>query len=105
MPFASISNVTSICGRPRGAEGMPSSLNRPSVLLSLANSRSPCRTCMSTAVWLSSAVENVCDFLVGIVVLRSIIFVEIPPIVSMPSESGVTSSRSTSVTSPPRTPP
>mgnify|MGYP000654089044 CR=1 FL=1 len=29
MPFASMSNVTSICGTPRGAGAMPSSLNRP----------------------------------------------------------------------------
>ena len=34
MPFASMSNVTSIWGMPRGAGGMPSRMNRPSVLLS-----------------------------------------------------------------------
>ena len=38
------------------------------------------------------------------VVLRLIIFVATPPIVSMPSESGVTSRSRTSLTSPPRTP-
>ena len=59
---------------------------------------------MSTDGWLSDAVEKiwVCD--VGMVVLRLIIFVATPPIVSMPSDSGVTSSSSTSLTSPPRTP-
>ena len=59
---------------------------------------------MSTDGWLSDAVEKiwVCD--VGIVVLRLIIFVATPPIVSMPSDSGVTSRSRTSLTSPPRTP-
>jgi hypothetical protein len=37
---------------------------------------------------------------VGIVVLRSMSFVKTPPSVSMPSESGVTSSSSRSLTSP-----
>ena len=54
---------------------------------------------------MSSAVEKTSDFFVGIVVLRSMSFVKTPPFVSMPSESGVTSSRSTSLTSPLRTPP
>ena len=43
-------------------------------------------------------------FLVGIVVLRSISRVNTPPSVSMPSDSGVTSSSSTSLTSPCSTP-
>ncbi len=37
--------------------------------------------------------------------LRSINFVNTPPIVSIPSESGVTSSNTTSFTSPVKTPP
>ena len=41
----------------------------------------------------------------GMVVLRSMSFVNTPPIVSMPRLSGVTSSRSSPLTSPPRTPP
>ena len=104
MPLASMSKVTSICGTPRGAGGMPSSRNVASFLLSAAISRSPWSTTMSTDGWLSDAVEKiwVCD--VGIVVLRLIIFVATPPIVSMPSDSGVTSRSSTSFTSPPRTP-
>ena len=36
MPLASMSNVTSICGTPRGAGGMPSRWNLPSVRLSRA---------------------------------------------------------------------
>lgn len=60
---------------------------------------------MSTAGWLSAAVENTCDLLVGIVVLRSINFVNTPPIVSIPKESGVTSNNSTPSTSPVSTPP
>ena len=47
---------------------------------------------------------NVSDLRVGIVVLRSMSFVNTPPFVSMPSDSGVTSSRSTSLTSPLSTP-
>jgi len=47
---------------------------------------------------LSAAVEKICDREVGIVVLRSISFVKTPPSVSMPRDSGVTSSRRTSLT-------
>ncbi len=104
MPFASISNVTSTCGSPRGAGAMPSSRNWPSVRLSRANSRSPCNTWMSTADWLSSAVEKTSVFRVGIVELRSISLVITPPSVSTPRLSGVTSSSSTSFTSPVNTP-
>ena len=104
MPFASMSKVTSTCGMPRGAGGMPTRSNWPSSLLSAAISRSPWKTRMVTAVWLSSAVENTWLFLVGIVVLRSMSRVNTPPSVSMPSESGVTSRSSTSFTSPWSTP-
>ena len=104
MPLASMSKVTSICGTPRGADGMPTRSNWPSSLLSAAISRSPWKTRMVTAVWLSSAVEKIWLFLVGIVVLRSIRRVNTPPSVSMPSDSGVTSSSRTSLTSPFSTP-
>jgi hypothetical protein len=67
--------------------------------------RSPCSTCTVTAVWLSSAVEKICEALVGIVVFFSISLVNTPPMVSMPSDSGVTSSSSTSLTAPESTPP
>ena len=104
MPFASMSKVTSICGIPRGAGGMSSRLNWPKILLSAAISRSPWNTRIVTAFWLSSAVENTCDFFVGIVVLRSIKRVNTPPKVSIPKDNGVTSSRTTSLTSPCKTP-
>ncbi len=104
MPFASMSKVTSICGMPRGASGMSVRLNWPRLLLSRAISRSPCSTWMVTAVWLSSAVEKICCALVGIVVFFWMSLVITPPSVSMPSESGVTSSSSTSLTSPLSTP-
>ena len=45
---------------------------------------------------------NTSDFFVGMVVFRSIRRVMTPPRVSMPSESGVTSRRTTSLTSPAR---
>ena len=100
MPLASMSKVTSTCGTPRGAGGMPTRSNWPSILFWAAISRSPWKTRMVTAVWLSSAVEKVWLFFVGIVVLRSIRRVNTPPSVSMPSDSGVTSSSRTSLTSP-----
>jgi hypothetical protein len=104
MPLASMSNVTSIWGTPRGAGGIPTSWNFPSVRLSEAMERSPCSTWISTEVWLSAAVEKTSLFLVGMVVLRSMSRVMTPPSVSMPSESGVTSRSSRSLTSPERTP-
>ena len=58
IPFASMSNATSICGMPRGAGGIPTSWNLPSVLLYDAISDSPWSTCTSTEGWLSSAVVN-----------------------------------------------
>ena len=75
------------------------------VLLSRAILRSPCSTWISTVGWLSDAVLKISAFRVGIVVLRSISGVKTPPSVSMPSDSGVTSSSSTSFTSPLSTPP
>ena len=54
---------------------------------------------------MSSAVVNVSDFFVGMVVLRSIRRVKTPPLVSIPSDSGVTSRSRTSLTSPFSTPP
>ena len=105
MPFASISNVTSICGTPRGAGGIPSRRKVPSERLSFANLRSPCNTWISTDDWLSAAVEYVSTLRVGIVVFRGICAVITPPSVSTPSESGVTSSSRMSFTSPASTAP
>ena len=93
MPFASISKVTSIWGTPLLAGGIPSRRNWPNVLLSLANCRSPCTTWISTAVWLSAAVEKIWLFLVGMVVFLSISRVATPPMVSMDRDRGVTSRR------------
>ena len=84
---------------------MPSRLNWPSSRLSAAISRSPWKTRIVTAVWLSSAVLKVCFRSAGIVVFFSTSLVITPPSVSMPSDSGVTSSSSTSCTSPASTPP
>src|SRR5574341_810215 len=44
MPLASMSKVTSTCGVPRGAGGMPSRRKRPRLILSVAIGRSPCST-------------------------------------------------------------
>ena len=54
---------------------------------------------------MSAAVEKTWDFFVGIVVFDSINFVITLPIVSIPSDNGVTSRSKTSSTSPERTPP
>ncbi|BAS93242.1 Os05g0302916 [Oryza sativa Japonica Group] len=104
MPLASMSNLTSICGTPRGAGGIPSSRKLPRDLLSLTNSLSPWRTLISTLVWPSAAVEKTSDLEVGKVVFLGIILVITPPSVSKPRESGVTSRRTMSLTSPDNTP-
>ena len=44
MPLASMSNVTSICGTPRGAGGIPVRWNLPRVRFCAAIGRSPCST-------------------------------------------------------------
>ena len=94
--MASIWNRTSMRGSPAGIGGMPRSLKRASDRQSAASSRSPCSTWTSTAVWLSTPVVNISRPLAGIVELRRMIFDVTPPIVSMPSDSGVTSSSSIS---------
>src|SRR5438105_2446964 len=60
MPLASIRNVTSIFGIPAGIGSMPRSSKRASERQSLASSRSPCSTCMSTTVWPSTEVVREC---------------------------------------------
>jgi hypothetical protein len=105
IPDASMSNVTSIWGAPHGAIGIPPSSNSPRNLLSTAISLSPWNTLILTLVWLSAAVENVWDFLVGIVVFLLISLVKTPPRVSIPRERGVTSKRRISFTSPVSTAP
>ncbi len=104
MPLASRSNVTSTWGTPRGAGGIPVSWNLPKVRLSLAIGRSPWSTWISTETWPSAAVEKTSVFRVGMVVFRSMSTVDTPPRVSMPRESGVTSSSNRSLTSPESTP-
>ena len=48
IPLASMSNVTSIWGTPRGEGGMPTRSKLPSCLLSAAISRSPWYTLIPT---------------------------------------------------------
>src|SRR5271170_2709880 len=93
IPSASRSNDTTIWGTPRGAGGMPESSNLPRRLLSLVRARSPSKTWIKTPGWLSEKVEKVSDFFVGMVVLRLMSGVMTPPAVSIPRESGATSSR------------
>ena len=115
MPFASISKVTSICGTPRGAGGMPVSSNLPSLRenepvsltpvkvtrrtphfykwLSFVIERSPSKTWINTAGWLSWYVEKVCDFFVGMTVFLEMSFVITPPSVSILRAESPTSGR------------
>ena len=67
--------------------------------LSFVIDRSPSKTWINTAGWLSWYVEKVCDFLVGMTVFLEISFVITPPTVSMPCDSGVTSNNRRSWTS------
>ena len=81
MPFASMSNVTSMRDTAR-AGGIPTDqTDRASCCR--CHLRSPCNTLMPTGL-LSAAVEKVWLFLVGMVVLRLIKRVNTPPRVSMP---------------------
>ena len=101
IPFASISNLTSICGTPLGAGGKSVRLKLPNDTLSVAIGLSPCTTWIVTAVWLSAAVVKTLAFDVGIVVFLSINGSRTPPNVSIPNVRGVTSSKTISlVTSP-----
>lgn len=133
IPLASISNVTSICGTPRGAGGIPVKSNLPSGWLSFVIGRSPSntwiriqiqlvqaldhrkegnveleaqRTWIVTVCWLSEAVEKIWDFFVGITVFLGINLVMTPPTVSIPIVRGFTSRRTIASVScsPDRTP-
>ena len=102
IPFTSISKVTSIWGTPRGARGIPMRSNLPKAWLSLDIARSPSKIWMVTAGWFSTAVEKIWLFLVGMTVLRGMIFVITSPTVSIPNVNGLISNttESQSVCSP-----
>ena len=102
IPLASMRNVTSIFGMPAGIGSTPARSKRASERLSWASSRSPCSTCMSMVVCPSTEVVKYSLARVGIVVLRGISTLTMPPSVSIPSDSGVTSSSSMSVMPPAR---
>ena len=95
-PSASTWKVTRMRAAPATIGGMPRSSKRASERQSATSSRSPCTTCIAIAVWPSLKVVNSCARATGIVELRGMIFSTRPPIVSMPSDSGITSSSSQS---------
>ena len=101
IPLASISNLTSICGTPRGAGGKSVRLKLPKETLSVAIGRSPWTTWIVTAVWLSAAVVKTLLLEVGIVVFLSISGSLTPPRVSIPKVKGVTSSKTISLATSP----
>mmetsp|Transcript_71420 Transcript_71420/g.118693 ORF Transcript_71420/g.118693 Transcript_71420/m.118693 type:complete len:315 (-) Transcript_71420:732-1676(-) len=74
---------------------MPRNWKSPSLWQSLVRVRSPSKTWMFTAFWLSALVEKTCVLRVGMTVLRGMSFANTPPTVSMPRVSGVTSSKTT----------
>src|SRR6266545_3756148 len=102
MPLASMRKVTSIFGMPAGMGSIPARSNRARERSSFASSRSPCTTCMSTAVCPSTEVVKYSFAMVGMVVFRGISTLTMPPSVSIPRLSGVTSSSSISVMPPAR---
>jgi hypothetical protein len=105
MPLASMSNVTSICGTPRGAGGMPSKDEAAQALV-VGGHRALALHDVDLHLRLpvGGGGKDLAASWLGMVVLRSISGVATPPSVSMPSVSGVTSSSTTSFTSPPSTP-
>ena len=89
---------------PAAIGGMPRSSKRASERQSATSSRSPCTTWIAIAVWPSLKVVKSCARATGIVELRGMIFSVRPPIVSTPSDSGITSSSSQSSPLPRRLP-
>ncbi len=81
---------------PATMGGMPRSSKRASERQSATSSRSPCTTWTAIAVWPSLKVVNSWARAAGMVELRGITFSTSPPIVSRPSESGITSRSSQS---------
>ena len=81
---------------PATIGGMPRSSKRASERQSATSSRSPCTTWIAIAVWPSWKVVKSCARAVGIVLLRGMMRSTSPPMVSMPSDSGITSSSSRS---------
>ena len=71
MPLASMSNVTSICGMPRGAGGMPDQMELAERAVVARHRALALQHVHFDAVWLSAAVEKISLLRVGIVVLRS----------------------------------
>ena len=81
---------------PATIGGMPRSSKRASERQSATSSRSPCTTWIAIAVWPSLKVVKSCARAAGSVLLRGMIRSTSPPIVSRPSDSGITSSSSRS---------
>ncbi|OPZ59723.1 MAG: hypothetical protein BWY86_01157 [Candidatus Aminicenantes bacterium ADurb.Bin508] len=89
-----------ICGIPLGAGAMSTNSKYPRERFSEAISLSPWRTWILTTDWLSTTVVKVFCFLIGIVEFMGMIRVKESPLVSIPRERGVTSSRTMSLISP-----
>ncbi len=104
MPLASMSNVTSICGTPRGAGGICFQIELAKDLVVRSHLAFALEHADRHRVLVVLGGAEHLRLLVGIVVLRSISRVNTPPSVSIPSDSGVTSSSTTSLTSPCSTP-
>ena len=93
-PSASTWKVTRMRAAPATMGGMPRSSKRASERQSDTSSRSPWTTWMAMAVWPSLKVVNSWARATGMVLLRAITRSTSPPMVSRPSDSGITSSSS-----------
>ena len=91
MPLASTKNSTSICGMPAGMGGIPRRSKRAMERQSATSSRSPCKTWIPTLTCPSTEVENISVARVGMLALRITSFATAPPTVSIPRDSGTTS--------------
>ena len=97
IPSASMRKLTSTLAIPAGIPGIPVRLNSDSFLLSCTRSRSPWNTEIRIPPCPSFCVVYWRPAFTGILELRGISTSISPPMVSMPSERGVTSSSSISV--------
>mmetsp|Transcript_21951 Transcript_21951/g.86055 ORF Transcript_21951/g.86055 Transcript_21951/m.86055 type:complete len:292 (+) Transcript_21951:2714-3589(+) len=91
-PSASTWKLTRMRAAPAAIGGMPRSSKRASERHSLTSSRSPCTTCTASAVCPSLKVVKSWALATGMVALRSMTRSTRPPMVSKPSDSGITSS-------------
>ena len=93
IPSTSNENRTFILGIPAGLGSNPDNTNSSSVLFAEVTSLSPCKILIFIEVCPFSLVVKICSLMAGMGEFLGIIFSISPPIVSIPSDKGVTSKR------------